>query len=146
MYENSFRLEGTEHLRFDAVQVTENFRKREFVLSVMRLGQDSTVDLVRFQCILNNITLLDDVREGNRVIVSFRVTGKEYNKDGKKIFFTNLDCTDIDIIDNESTEEHTSGDILAKDVESEIIPASGFADTKDTTYDKVDDEFDDLPF
>jgi len=146
MYENSFRLEGTVHLRFDAVQVTENFRKREFVLSVMRPGQDTTIDMVRFQCVQNNIMLLDDVREGNRVIVSFRVTGKEYNKDGKKIFFTNLDCTDIDIVDDESTEDHTPGSILAKDIESEIIPANGFADKKDSTYDKVDEEFDDLPF
>ena len=146
MYENNFRLEGKVYARLDSVQVTENFRKREFVLEVMRPGQDMTVDLVRFQCVQSNIILLDDVREGNRVVVSFRVTGKEYNKDGKKIYFTNLDCTDIDISDNESTEEHTPGSFLAKDIKDEVIPANGFAEKEQTEDEKIIDEYDDLPF
>jgi hypothetical protein len=152
MYENNFRIEGTIHDRFDALQVTETFRKREFILSVLRPGDSMVVDKLKFQCVQSNIILLDNVRVGNRVIVSFRLTGREWNSDEGKRYFTNLDCVDIDILDATNLEEHTPDSMLAKDIKSEIIPADGFTAAEEPKTDeewldkKIDDEFSDLPF
>lgn len=155
MYDNSFRIEGVVTERFDAVQVTDTFRKREFVLEITN---ESRSEFVKFQCIQNNITLLDDVRVGNRVIVSFRLTGREWTNEEGKRYFTNLDCRGIDIIDTMNLEEHTPpADILAKDIESEIIPAAGFPQQKSSSGEDWltgssnknqfdSDEFEDLPF
>jgi len=155
MYDNNFRLEGIVHERFDSQQVTETFRKREFILEVMRSGNSNITDMVKFQCVQQNITLLDEVRIGNRVLVNFQVTGREWNSAEGKRYFTNLDCIDIDILDATNTEE--SGDILAKDIDSTVIPEGGFPQEKKQQSSGEDwlsgkkseldpEEHDDLPF
>ena len=161
MYENNFRLEGMIHERFDAVQVTETFRKREFILQVTRPGDSNNIDFIKFQCLQNRISLLDEIRVGNRVIVAFMVTGREWSNAEGKRYFTNLDCTDIDVLDPTSTEKDTPASFLAKDIQTTIIPEAGFPQTESRTgsgedwltgstkkeKDQFDPgEFDDLPF
>ena len=72
MYDNNFKVEGMVHKRMDAQQISERFRKREFVLSITSPGDGAYIDLVRFQCINNKIVFLDDSGE-------FEVDGGFYN-------------------------------------------------------------------
>ena len=158
MYDNNFRLEGTILERFNTIQVTDTFRKREFVLKVTGAG-DSRDETIKFQCVQSNISLLDEVRVGNRVVVSFRVTGREWSKDSEKSYFNNLDCLDIDVIDGENLEDHTPDSLHTKNMIDEIIPAAGFSQAKSSSGEdwlsgsnpgkdniRIDHEFDDLPF
>ena len=143
MYDNNFRIEGTIKNRFETIQVTDKFSKREFVLSVSR-PEDNKVELIKFQCLNVGTKLLDEIRVGNRVIVEFKVSGRKWDKGGEEVYFTNLDCLSIDILDPTNLEEHTTDtkqDVLYTDqidVSEHIVPKE----------DKLEppDKYSDLPF
>jgi len=144
MYDNNFQVEGTIKDRYDAIQVTDRFQKREFILSVSQ-PSGSNVDLIKFQCLNNDVNLLDNVRIGYRVIVRFKISGRKWDKsEDEPVYFVNLDCTSIDVLDAVNLEEHTPdpGVVYQKDADvSGLIPGSDKED-----FLTHDDKYDDLPF
>ena len=48
--------------------------------------------LIKFQMVQNNCEKLDGFNEGDDVKVTFNLRGREYTKDGKTSYFTNLDA------------------------------------------------------
>jgi single-strand DNA-binding protein len=78
-----------------AQQVTEKFRKREFVLEIAN-GSSQYVEQVKFQLAQDKCSLLDSYREGDEVNVHFNLRGKPYTKNGETIYFNNLDVWRIE--------------------------------------------------
>jgi hypothetical protein len=142
MYDNNFQVEGTIKDRFEMVQVSDKFRKREFILSVNR-AEDSKVELIKFQCLNAKVDLVDEIRIGNRVIVEFRLSGRKWEKDGEKeVYFTNLDCTGVEVIDPTNLEEPDPNQgVIYSD---QLNPAQHLPPKDDIL--KSDDEYSDLPF
>ena len=82
---------GLLHEIFDEQQVSEKFRKREFVLEVP--GQYP--EHIKFQAVQDKCDMIDAYKIGDEVEVSFNLRGRGYNKDGRMNYFTNLDCWKI---------------------------------------------------
>ena len=65
-------------------QVTDNFSKREFILTTDVTTQYP--QYITLGCNNAKTSLLDDFKEGDMVIVEININGKLSNKDDKKAF------------------------------------------------------------
>ncbi|HYE79025.1 MAG TPA: DUF3127 domain-containing protein, partial [bacterium] len=72
---------------FGTQQVSEKFRKREFVLEIQD-GQYK--ELVKFQLVQDKCDLLDNFRQGDEISVTFNLRGRAYDKNGQTMYFTSL--------------------------------------------------------
>lgn len=91
---SSFQAKGKLHVKTDSQQVTEKFRKREFVLEIIE-GQYP--EYIKFQLINDKCSLLDKYNVGDEMLVSFNLKGKPFQgKTGEMVYFTNLDAWKID--------------------------------------------------
>lgn len=78
---------------FDEQQISEKFRKREFVIEV----QDGQYpEQIKFQLVMDKTSLVDQYKNGDEVKVSFNLRGRGYNKNGQMMYFTNLEAWRLD--------------------------------------------------
>jgi hypothetical protein len=90
----SFQAKGKLHVKQDAQQVTEKFRKREFVLEIV---EGTYPEYIKFQLVNDKCALLDKYNIGDEMLVSFNLRGKPFQaKTGEMVYFTNLDAWKID--------------------------------------------------
>jgi hypothetical protein len=69
--------------------ISEKFRKREFVITT----EDKYPQDILFQLTQNNTDLIDTIRVGEKVEVSYNLRGKEYN--GR--YYVSLECWQVSI-------------------------------------------------
>ena len=101
----SFELEGKLTVVKDTQQITETFKKREFVVekSVTANNGQIYTDYIKFQVTQNKCDVLDSFVIGNNVKVSFNIKGNKWEKDGVTNYFVSLDAWRIeglDVVDN----------------------------------------------
>lgn len=110
-----YQLEGTIKLINDIQTFQSGFQKREFVVSTdEQYPQD-----VKFECVKDKCALLDNVSPGQRVSVSFRIRGNEYQ--GR--YYVNLQSFKVDAVGgggggggaSEAPEGYASGDGVEDD-------------------------------
>ena len=78
---------------FDEQQISEKFRKREFVVEV----QDGQYpEQIKFQLVMDKTNLIDPYPVGSEVKISFNLRGRGYNKNGQMLYFTNLEAWRIE--------------------------------------------------
>ena len=78
---------------FDEQQISEKFRKREFVLEV----QDGQYpEQIKFQLVMDKTSLVDQFKVGDEVKIAFNLRGRGYNKNGQMMYFTNLEAWRIE--------------------------------------------------
>jgi single-strand DNA-binding protein len=72
----SYDMTGNVKAVMDQQNFDSGFTKREFVVTTEedRFPQD-----IKFQCVKEKVSLLDNVKEGDRVNVTFDLRGNEYN-------------------------------------------------------------------
>ncbi len=100
----AFEVKGTLVEIYDENQVTDKFKKREFVLEVKE-GMYS--EFVKMQLLQDKTDLIDSYKVGDEVNVSFNLKGRPYTRDGKTTYFTNLDAWRINPVGN-SVENTTA--------------------------------------
>jgi single-strand DNA-binding protein len=85
---------GKLHVIFEAKQVTERFRKREFVIELA--DNPRYPQHVLFQLTGDRCEQLDAFREGDEVQVEFSLRGREWNApSGETKYFNSLDCWEV---------------------------------------------------
>ncbi len=83
----SFEIQGKLYETFEEQQVSDKFRKREFVLEI---PDGSYTQYVKFQLTQDKCSLLDAYKNGDEVKVTFNLSGKPFTKNGTTMYFTNL--------------------------------------------------------
>ena len=83
----SFDVQGKLHEIFDEQQVSEKFRKREFVLEI---PDGAYTQFIKFQLTQDKCNVLDQYKLGDDVKVTFNLSGKPFTKNGTTMYFTNL--------------------------------------------------------
>ena len=83
----SFDIQGKLYEVFEEQQISDKFRKREFVLEI---PDGSYTQYVKFQLTQDKCSLLDAYKNGDEVKVTFNLTGKPFTKNGQTMYFTNL--------------------------------------------------------
>ena len=89
----AFDVTGRLHEIFDEQQVSEKFRKREFVLEV----QDGQYPQhIKFQLTQDKVALVEPFKMGDEVKITFDLRGRGFNKNGQMLYFTNLEAWKIE--------------------------------------------------
>lgn len=89
----SFEIEGKLIEKFDAQQVTDRFRKREFVLETREnVGTNEFVETIKFQLTQDRCDLIDNMNVGDDLKVSFNIRGRRWEKNGQVSYFNNLEA------------------------------------------------------
>lgn len=79
---------------FDTIQITDKFKKREFVVETEERGYQQ---YVKFQLNQDKCSLIDDHKLGDELKVAFNLSGKPYTrKTGEKDYITNIVAWKID--------------------------------------------------
>ncbi len=111
-----YQLEGSVKLINDVQNFQSGFSKREFVVTT----DDQYPQDIKFECVKDKCALLDSVSQGQRVNVSFRIRGNEYQ--GR--YYVNLQVYKIDPVGGGGSGSHpqpgeppagTGGDGIADD-------------------------------
>lgn len=94
---SSFKLVGSIRKIGSEVQVTEKFRKLEFVITD---GEGMYPQNITFQLTQDKCSMISPFKEGQQVEVSFNLDGKEYidKKTGEEKFFNSLNAWKIESV------------------------------------------------
>jgi len=124
----SFELTGKLIEKFDVAQISDTFKKREFVIEhTENTGGMEFTDHIKFQLTQDRCNLLDQMNINDEIKVSFNIRGRRWVKDDRVSYFTNLEAWRIEKI-AETPEELAPPPPLTE----EDVPPN--------------EEFDDLPF
>lgn len=127
----SFELKGKLIEIFPEQQVSDSFKKREFVVETAEEGNGRMfTEQIKFQLLQDKCSLIDSMSINQEVKVSFNLKGRRWEKDGKVNYFTNLDAWRVEAAQDAQTP---AGNYPPP---TEMNPADL----------AVDDEEDDLPF
>jgi len=96
----AFDVEGRLYKKFETTQITEKFKKREFVLEI---EDGAYTQMVKMQLTQNNCEKLDPFEVDDQLKVTFSLRGREYTKEGNTSYFTNLDAWRIEKVGGQST-------------------------------------------
>lgn len=130
----NMQIQGKIHATFEAAQVTDRFRKREFVLELEAASRYP--QYVMFQLTGNRCDALDGFEAGQEVAVEFSLRGREWTSPkGEVRFFNSLEVWSIDRVG-----EGEGG----SDGATSTGAASGAAPSGDEPPPPTDD--DDIPF
>jgi len=101
----SFEVKGTIVEIYDENQVTDRFKKREFVIEVKE-GMYS--EFVKMQLVQDKTNLIEPFKVGDEINVSFNLKGRPYTRDGKTTYFTNLDAWRISPAGGDSSAQQNA--------------------------------------
>ena len=102
---------GVIHEIFEAVQVKDGFKKREFVLKYAE--NPKYPEYLKFELIQDNCDNLDDFKPGQEVKVLFNIRGREWtNPQGEKVYFNSLQAWRMIEIEHELS-------IMPEDIEDD---------------------------
>jgi hypothetical protein len=110
-------------------QVSDKFRKREFVIEKKESGGGAVfVDYIKFQLIQDKCDLINESFLNEEVKIWFNLKGNKWERDGRINYFTNLDAWKIEKISAQGKETNVQSHTALEDNPPEI------------------DELSDLPF
>jgi hypothetical protein len=126
----SFEITGKLLEKYNTIQVSDRFKKREFVIETneSKSGMEFK-DFIKFQLTQDKCNLIDSIQLNDEIKVSFNIRGNKWEKDGKTNFFTNLDAWRIEKAVGKS-----------QSAPNDITPAPSIEDMP------LEEETDDLPF
>lgn len=93
----SLEVTGKLLAKYDIQQVSEKFKKREFVLELEEeINGNIYTNFAKMQLVQNKCDIIDRFKEGEVVKVSFNIKGNKWERDGKVNYITNLDAWRIE--------------------------------------------------
>lgn len=134
----SYELQGKLIEKFDTRQITDKFKKREFIVEKREESNGKEfIDTIKFQLIQDRCDLIDSYSIGEEIKVYFDIKGNKWEKEGKVNYFTNLNVWRIERVSPENPDEQMSG-------ESSNAVQTATSDEQNPSA--SDNENDDLPF
>ncbi|MGI6340061.1 MAG: DUF3127 domain-containing protein [Bacteroidales bacterium] len=112
----AFEISGKVVDIFPVNQVSDKFRKREFVIEKKdAAGGTVFIDYIKFQLVQDKCDLINESFLSEEVRVSFNIKGNRWERDGKVNYFTNLDAWKIEKVSGLATERPASPGVTLED-------------------------------
>jgi hypothetical protein len=125
----AFEITGKVIEIYPTVQVSDKFRKREFVVEKKESGGAAVfVDYLKFQLVQDKCDLINESFLQEEIKIFFNLKGNKWERDGKVNYFTNLDAWKIEKTSASGREQNISPNHTLEDIPPE------------------NDELSDLPF
>jgi hypothetical protein len=123
---------------FDTVQVSDNFRKREFVIEYADNPQYP--EFLKFECIQDKCTLLDEFSVGQEVMVNLNLKGRKWtDPQGNVKYFNSLQAWKIQPAGNNTASQPSP-------TASSATSASSAPNPNNQIFSAEDESEEDLPF
>ncbi len=101
-------------------QVSDKFRKREFVIEKKETGGSAMfIDYIKFQLVQDKCDLINESFINEEVKIWFNLKGNRWERDGKVNYFTNLDAWKIEKLSAAVRDTFVPGDIREEALPSE---------------------------
>jgi hypothetical protein len=112
------------------IQVSDKFKKREFVIEKKESGSGGAVfiDYLKFQLVQDKCDLINESFLQQEIKIWFNIKGNKWEREGKVNYFTNLDVWKIEKASSSNQEQPGRKQIPLEDIPPE------------------NDELSDLPF
>jgi Domain of unknown function (DUF3127) len=125
----AFEITGKVIEIYPTVQVSDKFKKREFVVEKKESGGTAVfVDYLKFQLVQDKCDLINESFLQEEIKIFFNLKGNKWERDGKVNYFTNLDAWKIEKTSASGREQNISPNNILEDIPPE------------------NDELSDLPF
>ena len=103
---------------FDTVQITETFKKREFIIQDNK--NPEYPEFVKVELIQDKVSLLDDLKVGDEINVLINIKGKKWeDKEGNIKYFNSIQGWKIET-ENEGINQENSEDEINQDPEEDL--------------------------
>ena len=141
----SLEVTGKLLVKYEAQQVSEKFKKREFVLELAEeINGNIYTNFAKLQLVQNKCDIIDRFNQGDTVKVSFNIKGNSYvdKKDGQTKYITNLDAWRVESATGApsgTTQQASSGNAQSGN-------AGGGNFNAAPVYNPSPETIDDLPF
>nr|WP_320117087.1 DUF3127 domain-containing protein [uncultured Marinifilum sp.] len=112
----NFEINGKVIAKDETQQISDRFKKREFVIEVENERNSDWNDFIKFQLTQDRCDLLETVSLYEEVKVSFNIRGRKWEKDGKTNYFSNLEAWRIEKIQNGGSPVPEMPEFKAEDV------------------------------
>lgn len=109
------KVEGVLIVKGDTQQVSEKFKKREFVIEISEeINGNVYTNFGKMQLVQARCDVLDRWTEGDSILVHFNIKGNKWERDGKINYITNLDAWKIEAASQSyapvsATDSHQAG-------------------------------------
>lgn len=101
-YMKNYSITGALYSVAAVNNISDRFRKREFVIAIEEKGRDQTwVNYVRMQLENKDVLMIDQFHIGDEIEVTFDIKGSKAEKMGETLFFTNLKAWKIELVDGD---------------------------------------------
>lgn len=115
------QITGKVHQIGETQQVSDTFKKRELIVEYAE--NPTYPEYIRFESNQDKTTLLDKLKVGDNVEVSFNLRGRAWtNKEGVTTYFNSLVVWRIDAQKQGITPEYAPQVDISKDADSENLP------------------------
>ena len=95
---SSFEIKGKVLVIDDTVTISEKFKKRDFVIEVENERNSEWNDFIKFQLTQDRVDLIEPIKLGQEINVSFNIKDRKWEKDGKVNYFSNLEAWRISAV------------------------------------------------
>ena len=103
---------------FDTVQITETFKKREFIIQDNK--NPEYPEFVKVELIQDKVSLLDDLKVGDKINVLINIKGRKWeDKEGNIKYFNSIQGWKIET-ENEGINQENSEDEINQDPEEDL--------------------------
>ena len=108
----NYSIQGTLFSVSKVNNISDRFRKREFVIAIEEKGRDqSWTNYIKLQLENKDVLEIDKFHIGDEIEVTFDIKGNKAEKMGEELFFTHLKAWKIELVggDIEAPEETLPG-------------------------------------
>ena len=103
---------------FDTVQITETFKKREFIIQDNK--NPEYPEFVKVELIQDKISLLDNLKVGDEINVLINIKGRKWeDKEGNIKYFNSIQGWKIET-ENEGINQENSEDEINQDSDEDL--------------------------
>ena len=102
-------------------QVSDKFRKREFVIEKKESGGAAVfIDYIKFQLIQDKCDLINESFINEEIKIWFNLKGNKWERDGKVSYFTNLDAWKIEKMSAAGVDQNLPPRSILEDTPPEV--------------------------
>lgn len=116
----AFEINGKVIEIFPVNQVSDKFKKREFVIEKKETGGSTVfIDYIKFQLLQDKCDLINESYLNEDVKIWFNLKGNKWERDGKVNYFTNLDAWKIEKASPVNREQSAPSQVAQEDIPPE---------------------------
>lgn len=145
----SLEVTGKLLVKYDPIQVSDKFKKREFVIELAEeINGNIYTNFAKLQLVQNKCEIIDRFNTGDQIKVTFNIKGNSYvdKKDGQTKYITNLDAWRVEAAGAAAPQGGGAPAPAYNAPQQQRPAANGYNNAAPTNYNPSPETIDDLPF